>query len=137
MQNDSEHVHEQKHSEYFDRARGSSNADHKSLRRAMIAQQSPTAGFVQLIEELICKGQQKGNLLATLLRNQMVDLIDLQTVYGSMTHQNTPALAMVAEIMEVACESVGLAKTISDSVVGETASTVSVSASVSAPEGSA
>lgn len=38
-------------------------------------------------------------LLATLLRNQMVDLIDLQTVYGSMTHQNTPALAMVAEIM--------------------------------------
>lgn len=38
-------------------------------------------------------------LLATLLRNQMVDLIDLQTVYGSTTHQNTPALAMVAEIM--------------------------------------
>ena len=29
----------------------------------------------------------------------MVDLIDLQTVYGSTTHQNTPALAMVAEIM--------------------------------------
>lgn len=38
-------------------------------------------------------------LLATLLRNQMVELIDLQSVYGQSTNQNTPALATVAEIM--------------------------------------